>query len=693
MKISTKLTLATCALGLLLVGYATYASYNSARLYLESNKADVINRSAIDLYVAAGSYAVERGASAGALSDPSKVTDERIIFLTDKGASADQSLAQALEVIEHDGSGILGDDIAKIEKQLVTVRQLRAKRDAALKSKIEGDQQALRMDLFAALTALIEDSQALRSHEEEMLGAHMPPRLIDTFTARGSLWIASEYAGRTRGMLAGLIGAGIPLSYQQVQTVGFNVGHVDTGLKLAQSRLGLFTEEFGTLLKNSKELVDGPIAAEISKIVTASAAREPYAITAREWFALSTKGIDTILAAQNKSSEEISADIEQIQNGALVSLIIAVTLMAGAIVIVSLALFVTFRQVLGPLRDIALSMSELAGGNLNAHVPEFTRQDEVSEMAVAVGKFKEEGKAAEKMRQEQAEVQANQERLQKEAMLKLADSFEHQVGGSIQLVSSAATELTATASQVSNTASSTEARSRQVSEAAEVASSNIDSVAAAAEELNRAIAEVSGTVGDAATAARNASDEAEEAQARIDALDNASNRIGAVVNLILDIAEQTNLLALNATIEAARAGDAGKGFAVVANEVKSLANQTAKATDEIGAEINAMRSAIKDSVSAVRSVGNTIQRLSEMNNSVAAAVEEQSATTSTMSHSMSDAARSVTDVSSTMEELLTNATETGAAAEQVNGATAELSLQANKMQSAVNDFLRSIRES
>ncbi|WP_425404986.1 methyl-accepting chemotaxis protein [Hwanghaeella sp.] len=692
MKISTKLTLATCSLGLMLVGYAAYESFVGWQLYTESTKAVEINQASIDLYDAVDSYATERGMSAGALSNPSGVTAERAARIADAGAAADRSLESALAVIRGIGSGKLAKDIAHIEDDIDTLAELRVQRDAVLRAGSAGDQADLRAAMFAALSKLIKDSQALRSHEEEELGDHMPPHLIDTFAARGGLWVASEYAGRTRGMLTGVLGAGTPLSVSEIQKVGFNIGHVDTGLSLAHDRVGLFSPEFERLLTKSEQFNDRDISGAVDRIVAASGLGEAYPISSQEWFELASIGVGAILAARNQASEEISADIESIRDAAIVRLALDISLMIAAFVIVGLALFVTYRQVLAPLNEIAGSMALLSGGDLDAEVPAFNRDDEVSDMAVAVQKFKEEAQAADRMRKEQVEAQANQARLQREAMLKMADSFEQQVGGSIQLVSAAATQLTATASQVANAAAGTEARSRQVSEAAGLASSNIDSVAQAAEELDRAIAEVASTVGDAANAARNASDEAADAQARIDALDVASNRIGAVVNLILDIAEQTNLLALNATIEAARAGEAGKGFAVVANEVKSLANQTAKATDEISSEINSMRDAIKESVSAVRGIGETVRRLSEMNNSVAAAVEEQSATTNTMSQSMSDAARSVTDVSGTMEELLGTATETGAAAEQVNGATEELSVQANKMQASVTDFLRTIRE-
>lgn len=692
MKIRTKLTLATVVLGGLLVCYAAYQSYSAAQLYRQAEAAVQINRISNLLYSATGSYAVERGASAGMLGNPAGASTAQIQTIARKANEADDALEQALTELDAEGYESLSREMSRVRQGRDSLDTLRRAREASVVEKRAGDQTELRKNLFAGLTELIMAAQDLQVHLEGKLGKRMPPEIQSAFVARAGLWLGSEYMGRTRGMLTGVIGAGSPLSGAQLGLIGKNTGHVQSGLDLAVQRQDQFSDAFGRMLSEATEILQGRIAQTLDGIVQASASGGAYPLSGQDWFTLATQGIDKLLAAQNKSSAEVEEKLSLISRDALMVLGVDLALLVSALGIVGAALFVVFRQVLAPMQQIQETMRELAKGNLEVNVPTFNRDDEVSEMARAVQRFKEGAVEAEALRQQQSQAEARQVEEQRKNMLRLADEFEEQVGGSIELVSSAATELTATASQVSSTASNTEEKSRQVAESASLATRNIEAVAAAAEQLNSAIAEVSGTVGDAAKAARDASEEAAAAQAKIDELDKASNRIGAVVNLILDIAEQTNLLALNATIEAARAGDAGKGFAVVANEVKSLASQTAKATDEIGNEINAMRAAIKASVTAVRGVGETIQHLSEMNNSVAAAVEEQSTTTDTMSQSMTDAARSVADVSGTMGDLLTNASETGAAAEQVNGATGELSVQANKMQVAVNDFLRTLRE-
>jgi methyl-accepting chemotaxis protein len=268
--------------------------------------------------------------------------------------------------------------------------------------------------------------------------------------------------------------------------------------------------------------------------------------------------------------------------------------------------------------------------------------------------------------------------------------FADEVNIVVETVSSAATELQTSAQSMSTTAEETNRQSIAVAAASEQASTNVQTVASATEELASSLSEVGRQVTESATIAQNAVEEARATNEKVQGLANAAAKIGEVVNLINDIASQTNLLALNATIEAARAGDAGKGFAVVASEVKSLASQTAKATEDIASQVSAIQSATNEAVEAIEGIDQTIGQISEITATIAAAVEEQNAATSEIAQSVQQAASGTTEVSNNIAGVTQAATETGEASTQVLGAAGELSQQAEKLREQVTEFMSSV---
>jgi methyl-accepting chemotaxis protein len=310
------------------------------------------------------------------------------------------------------------------------------------------------------------------------------------------------------------------------------------------------------------------------------------------------------------------------------------------------------RGIILPLAGVTSGMKELAGGNFGVVLPGLERKDEVGDMAQAVEGFKV--KAEEKARDE-AEAKIRQDEVvvrQREAeMQKLADSFEAAVGEIVETVSSASTELEASASTLTPTAERAQEVATMVGAASEEASTNVQSVASATEEMASSVNEISRQVQESARMASEAVDQARKTNDRVSELSKAAARIGDVVELINTIAGQTNLLALNATIEAARAGEAGRGFAVVASEVKALAEQTAKATGEIGQQITGIQAATQDSVGAIKEISGTIERLSEISSTIAAAVEEQGAATQEISRNVQQAAQGTQQVSSNITDV------------------------------------------
>jgi methyl-accepting chemotaxis protein len=336
-------------------------------------------------------------------------------------------------------------------------------------------------------------------------------------------------------------------------------------------------------------------------------------------------------------------------------------------------------------------MEAFAGNNLNANVPGLDRRDELGDMARTVEVFKKNGLEVERMRAEQQETEKRNAEQRKADMFKLADDFEGAVGEIIETVSSASTELEASASTLTSTAARSQELSIVVAAASEEASTNVQSVASATEELSSSVNEISRQVQESARMAREAVDQARATNDRVSELSRAASRIGDVVELINTIAGQTNLLALNATIEAARAGEAGRGFAVVASEVKALAEQTAKATGEIGQQISGIQAATQDSVNAIREISGTIEKLSEISSTIAAAVEEQGAATQEISRNVQQAAEGTQQVSSNITDVQRGATETGSASSQVLSAAQSLSGDSNRLKLEVGKFLNSVR--
>ncbi|PWB62374.1 MAG: methyl-accepting chemotaxis protein [Bradyrhizobiaceae bacterium] len=349
------------------------------------------------------------------------------------------------------------------------------------------------------------------------------------------------------------------------------------------------------------------------------------------------------------------------------------------------------RAISRPIRRIGEVLLELANGNKAVEVPYADRGDEVGDNARAAKTFKENLLRIERMEAEQREAERRAAEQRRADMHRLADEFQSAVGNIVETVSSASTELEAAAGTLTRTAETTQQLSATVASASEEASANVQSVATASEEMASSVGEISRQVQMSSEIAAEAVKQAEATNAQITELSNSASRIGDVVKLITAIAEQTNLLALNATIEAARAGDAGRGFAVVAQEVKALASQTAKATEEIGTQIAGMQAATGQSVAAIQGIGGTIARIAEIASTIAAAVEEQGAATREIARNVQEAAKGTTEVASNIGHVSHGAGETGSASTQVLASAQSLSSESNHLRLEVDKFLATVR--
>ena len=370
------------------------------------------------------------------------------------------------------------------------------------------------------------------------------------------------------------------------------------------------------------------------------------------------------------------------------------TVIIGAVASLALALilgFILTRGIARPILQTRDAMKKLADGDTSVEVPGLGRKDEVGAMAQAVEVFKENMIAAERLRGEQEQVKARAEAEKRADMSMLANDFEASVKGVVQTVSSASIQLQTTAASMSSTAEETSRQAQAVSAASEQATANMQTVASSAEELTSSVNEIGRQVIQATKIAGQAVVEAEGANATVQSLSDAAQKIGTVVKLISDIASQTNLLALNATIEAARAGESGKGFAVVASEVKNLASQTAKATDEIAAQVTAMQGATSESVHAIGRISETIREINGIAAAIASAVEEQGAATQEIARNVQQAAVGTSEVSTSITGVTKAAADTGVASSQVLNSAGALSNDAEALRAEVDSFIAKVR--
>ncbi len=401
-------------------------------------------------------------------------------------------------------------------------------------------------------------------------------------------------------------------------------------------------------------------------------AHKPIEFQGVKWAVIGEIDSDEVFAAANTTRNVI----------AIVGVIaLAISVLIG---------FFGVRGVTRPLARLTDTMRAMADGNYDIQVPATERKDELGDMATAADFFR--GKLIEG-RELAARQQAEQQRQieRGKAMEAAVTEFDKIITEIVGSVSSASTELEATAQSLSATAEETSRQSNAVAAASEQMTQNVQTVASATEELSASIREIGNQVTESTRVVGTAVTEAEDTNAKVKTLAEAAQKIGEVVTLINEIAAQTNLLALNATIEAARAGEAGKGFAVVASEVKNLANQTAKATEEIAGQVQAIQQASAGSAQAIAGIAQTINRVNEISTAIASAVEEQGAATQEISRNVQEASAGTAEVSSNITGVTTASQNTSAGSTQVLSAASELAKNGARLRQEVESFLQSVR--
>jgi methyl-accepting chemotaxis protein len=455
-----------------------------------------------------------------------------------------------------------------------------------------------------------------------------------------------------------------------MQAISSNDEKIAQGLKEISALLGEYRQALTKVIENSKSID------ELTTEMTDSA----NAIV---------KGADVMKAAllsdQQRLEAESDATVDETER-------LIILLAAGGFVLGGALAVLLGKGISRPMTAMCKAMRELAGGNFDVVLPGLGRRDELGEMAGAVEEFKLQAiaKAERDAAAQDAQNRAGSAARRAE-LIGFADDFEAAVGSIVSNVSASAVQLEQAAGTLTRTAETTQSLSSQVAGASEAASSNMQSVASATEELSMSVDEIGKRVRESNRIAEAAVLQAQQTDGRIGKLSRAAQEIGDVVKLITAIAEQTNLLALNATIESARAGEAGRGFAVVAAEVKSLANQTARATDEISSHIQGMQDATRESVASIKEIGGTIAQISSIASSIAGAVEQQSSATQEIARSVQSVAQGTQKAASSIIEVNRGATETGSASEEVLNSAKSLSIESSRLREELDRFMANIR--
>lgn len=692
MLLRHKITILVASICVVLITIAVFDAIASFRQLQHQKAAQQVNVIADQLVTAAGSWAVERGTTAGVLGGGGQPTPAQLDTIRSRRETADAAMAAALSGIESwQGSEKLGSNIRLLEAAHGKLKQMRNRVDAAFAEKTVESDPTLRAEWFPAITEVIMASAALRDRAEIGLLGGLPATTILAVEMRKKAWQWAEFAGRERGRMAGIISSGNWMTAEQVAVIRDLARTMDTAIVDLQTLSVEMPPDVVQHVEDAQKLYATEIEPLRERVIEAGLSFQPYPISGQAWFDTATKSIAGVLTASKALRDYITTEIDAEIEDSTVKTAISLAIVLFSFAILGVAWWMAKYRISRPVEEMVQVMKELAGGNLEIFVPDALSKDEIGEMAKSVYHFKQEMRANERYRSEQEAFRNKVMEEQTALLLRVADGFEAAVVSVANQLVSGTSELAQNASRVRTTAEDSANRGASVRDQAAHAASETLIVTSAAQELDAAIQEVSRQVSSAASLTQEASNLAATAAERVQQLNERSAAIRDVVSLISEIAEQTNLLALNATIEAARAGEHGKGFAVVANEVKTLASQTQKATDEITSQITTMLAEIGTTTDAVSAIAEKSALVQETVQAIAASTEEQSATTREIASSMQTTSSTVEQVRNETETMAKLAAETGTAVNQVANSATDLSASGETLRQESDKFLFRIR--
>ncbi|RVT92262.1 methyl-accepting chemotaxis protein [Rhodovarius crocodyli] len=690
MRIRTLFLVGFCAVGLPGVAASLVAATNAYQAWQSARQAAVDTNAISLLQRAQTALILEVGQYTSSVSNPAP----DLPVLRAPRPNADRLLARLQEVMP---ASSLGAQSAAVPAGIVgELTRLRQRADEAFARPLDQRDPRLSTDLARARTELV-GRLVTPAAEVARLLTDSQPDVAPMMEISSSVMDHRDRSGRATVLLFRWI-EGQPVAWAEFSAALQHLGRMAQASETARRLIATIGNNAAldaaavAYAAKSEEL-----QTRLMALITPAAAHLGRAAPAGTWDQSSNE-----IRRWSAPAQAALLDMRDVALDEAVALVAANSRQAGSTLVVALAMLaVTTLMILGslwfllrrlvqPMRALTDTVGEIANGRLEVTVPGTHRPDELGEMARAVGTLRDRSAEADRLAAAQ-EVERQSKEKRAEQLSSLVRGFEGQIGELTGMLSSASTELEATARSMTGTAASTNEQAGAVVGAASQASEGVQVVAAAAEQLSASIQEISRQVAHASSAASQAVSDARATDETVQALAHGAQKIGDVVRLITDIAGQTNLLALNATIEAARAGEAGKGFAVVASEVKNLASQTAKATEEIGGQIASIQAATQQAVSAIGGIGKRIEEVSQIAVAIAAAVEEQSTATGEIARTVQRTADATDAVSRNIAAVSQGSGETGAAAAQVLGAASELARQSEVLTKTVGGFVQDVR--
>jgi methyl-accepting chemotaxis protein len=581
--------------------------------------------------------------------------------------------------------------ISALDAALAKANEARAEADKALALPRDKRPEGLLKNFVPTLTASVNASLNLW-YATLYAAAADDPVLGRLATTKEIGWKMREVSGFERANIAGAIASGTAIPADKL---AFNAGtraQVDILWAMLKNLMADTTTD--PLIKKAAANADDLYFKAFRKLaddMKKAGEEGKYPVTANDYVAATNPQIDSLLAVMHAAAAASETRTVTVQAEAFRGMITSVVLLVVGIAFAAAAVLVVLGRVTRPVMSLSGSMRRIADGDTAAAVPYLGREDEMGLMASSVEVFRKAAIQMESMRAEQLQAVQRADAEKKASMVALANSFEASVKGVVQGVSAAASQMQASANVMTRSTDETNQQSGVVAAAATQASANVQTVAAAAEELSASIADIGRQVMQSAKIAERAAEQAGKTDELVQGLADTAQKIGDVLQLINAIAGQTNLLALNATIEAARAGEAGKGFAVVASEVKSLAAQTAKATEEIAAQVNAIQSSTGEAVTAIKGIAGTITEVNTIAAAIATGIEQQGLATGEIARNIQQAALGTSEVSSNIVGVKDAVVETGRVSKDVLSASSALSQQAEQLRDEVDRFLGSVR--